>query len=85
MDRSFFVLSCRRENLPTASAAAAISAAATAATAIASTAAATSSAFFAGAGFVDDHITAVIFLPVELGDRVVSRVLARHLNEAEAA
>jgi hypothetical protein len=53
--------------------------------AAASSAAVTSTAVIAGAGFVDDQVAAVVFLAVELRDRVVRGIVGGHLDEAEPA
>jgi len=66
--------------LPALASTAAVSAAATSAAAAAST----SAIVLAGTGFVDNHISAVILGPVELGDSVISCVFTRHLDKAEA-
>jgi hypothetical protein len=58
---------------------------ATAIASAATTPAATSATIFAGTGFVNDHITAVILLPIKLCDRAVSSVFASHLYESEPA
>ena len=67
--------------LPASTTTATVSAASTAATA----SAASATAIFAGTGLVDDQVAAVVFGAVELSDRGISRVLARHLDEAETA
>src|SRR5262249_23652498 len=42
-------------------------------------------ALFARAGFIDDHIAAVIFLPVKLGDSCIGSLIIGHFDESKAA
>jgi len=74
-------------NLPARTTASAAVASATAASAITATPAAAttaaSAAVFTRAGFVNDHITAVIFLPVKLRDRVIGIVFRGHFHKSK--
>jgi hypothetical protein len=65
----------------TAAAAAIASSAATAASA----SAAASAAIVAGTSFINDHVSTVVFLAVELRDSVVRIVFGRHFDEPEPA
>jgi hypothetical protein len=69
--------------LPTISAAAVT--AATAATTSTATAAALATTVFSRTSFVDDHIAAVVFLPVKLRDGCVCSIIVSHFYKTKTA
>ena len=56
---------------------------ATAATAAGAITAAAIAAIFSRAGLVNDHVAAVIFLPVKLGDGRIRLIIRGHLDKTE--
>ncbi len=82
-------ISAAAKTASTAAASAATTTASAATTTVAASATTTASAtatgtIFTRLGFIDGQCSAVMFLPVERGDRGLSFRIAPHLNESEA-